>query len=67
MDKQLPEQVLIACEICLKEVPLSEATTPEAMDYVAHFCGLECYVLWQQGSESEPLEEVAPNVERGQG
>ena len=37
----------VACEICLKEVPISEATVPEAMDYVAHFCGLECYEKWK--------------------
>lgn len=37
----------VACEICLKEVPLSEATVPEATDYVVHFCGLECYEKWK--------------------
>ena len=38
---------LVACEVCLKEVPKSEATIPEAMDYVAHFCGLHCYEKWK--------------------
>ena len=33
----------VTCEICLKEVPLSEAIVPEATEYVAHFCGLACY------------------------
>jgi Domain of unknown function (DUF3330) len=37
----------VACEICLKEVPLSEATVSEATDYVVHFCGLECYDKWK--------------------
>lgn len=42
----------VACEMCLKEVPISEATVPEALDYVAHFCGLECYEKWKnQGSK----------------
>ncbi len=58
MDKQLPEVELVACDICLKEVPLSEATTPEAVDYVAHFCGLECYSQWQKKSESKPDESA---------
>ncbi|MCX7194269.1 MAG: DUF3330 domain-containing protein [Proteobacteria bacterium] len=58
MDKQLPEIELVSCDICLKEVPVSEATTPEAVDYVAHFCGLECYAKWRQGSESQPGEEA---------
>lgn len=42
----------IACEMCLKEVPLSEATIPEATDYFVHFCGLECYEKWKsQGAK----------------
>jgi hypothetical protein len=41
----------IPCDICRKEVPLSEAVIPEAADYVAHFCGLECYAKWKQQSE----------------
>ena len=36
----------VVCEICLKEVPITEATVPEASDYVVHFCGLECYAKW---------------------
>ncbi|MDD2721530.1 MAG: DUF3330 domain-containing protein [Gallionella sp.] len=51
MDKKLPEVETIACDICRKEVPLSEAKVPEAADYVAHFCGLECYAQWQKDSE----------------
>lgn len=51
-DKESPEVVIIACEICRKEVPLSEAKVPEAADYVAHFCGLECYSEWQKDSEN---------------
>ena len=37
----------IACDVCMKEVPLSQATVPESQDYVAHFCGLECYAKWK--------------------
>lgn len=44
----------VACEMCLKEVPKSEATVPEATDYVAYFCGLECYERWKnQGSKAD--------------
>lgn len=42
------ENELIACQICLKEVPQSEAKIAEAQDYVMHFCGLDCYQQWQQ-------------------
>lgn len=38
----------VACAVCLKEVPVTEATVPEALDYVVHFCGLECYELWKK-------------------
>lgn len=38
----------VACEVCLKEIPRSEAKTEEAMDYVVHFCGLDCYQKWHQ-------------------
>ena len=37
----------VACDICLKEVPLSEVIVPEAADYFVHFCGLECYEKWK--------------------
>lgn len=41
----------VSCTICRKEVPLSEALIPEAADYVAYFCGLECYAQWKKKSE----------------
>lgn len=42
---------LVSCELCMKEVPLSEARNFEAEDYVAHFCGIECYAEWKRQSE----------------
>lgn len=42
-----PDAERVACEICLKEIPRSEAMVGEATDYVAHFCGLECYERWK--------------------
>ncbi len=41
----------VPCQVCHKEVPLSEAKVAEAADYVAHFCGLECYAEWKRRSE----------------
>jgi len=41
----------VSYDVCRKEVPLSEAKISEAADYVAHFCGLECYAKWKQQSE----------------
>jgi len=45
-DKKPAEQT-VACKVCMKEVPLSAATTAEGLDYVVTFCGLECYEAWQ--------------------
>lgn len=42
----------VSCDICHKEVPLSEANHFEAQDYIAHFCGLDCYSEWKQRSEA---------------
>ena len=37
------EEGQVACSACLKEIPVSEAHSDEADDYVRYFCGLECY------------------------
>ena len=49
----------VVCEICLKEVPITEATVPEATDYIVHFCGLECYEKWKN-----PREKSDDQVEK---
>ena len=48
-EKMTPEEPEhISCDICLKEIPIDEAQSPEATEYVVHFCGLECYEKWKQ-------------------
>lgn len=37
----------VPCEVCLTEIPRSEAKVEEASDYVAYFCGLDCYDKWR--------------------
>jgi hypothetical protein len=39
-----------SCEICLEEIPDSEANSREASDYFAHFCGLDCYQEWRNAA-----------------
>jgi len=51
----VPEKV--NCEICLKEIPPSEANSAEAQDYLLYFCGLECYAEWQKRSERVSLAD----------
>ena len=43
----------VPCEICLKEIPISEAKSEEATGYVLHFCGLECYTKWKEQNNKE--------------
>lgn len=48
----------VACEVCLREVPVTEAIVAEAADYVVNFCGLECYGRWKRRAEAaEPPAE----------
>lgn len=54
-DELSPEQ--IACEICLKEIPASEATSEEVEDYVVNFCGLECYAVWKEQGRSDQKKQ----------
>lgn len=50
-DNNQVEPERVTCDVCLKEVPKSEAMNPEATEYVVHFCGLECYERWKNTKE----------------
>ena len=47
---------MIACDVCRKELSPSAVFTPEGVEYVQHFCGIECYQQFlaesKQGEES---------------
>lgn len=45
----------IPCEVCLREVPKSEAIVPEATEYFVYFCGLDCYERWKSEGKREPI------------
>lgn len=59
MSKPAPhhDEQLVSCEICLKSIPAAESNSVETEDYVAYFCGLECYDLWtrQQSREKSAI------------
>lgn len=57
-DKKPVEQT-VACEVCMKEVPLSAARTAEAVDYVVNFCGLACYEAWQKKQAERDKDKAA--------
>ena len=52
-DNKPTELKQVQCEVCLKEIPKSEAKVAEANDYVAYFCGLDCYDSWQKESDKK--------------
>lgn len=55
------DQPLVSCEICLKSIPISEAKNAEAEDYVAYFCGLECYDVWKHQKDREAMVVADPS------
>jgi hypothetical protein len=44
----------VACAICLHDVPVSEANSAEARDYITYFFGLDCYTVWREQQEEQP-------------
>lgn len=44
---------LISCDVCMKAVPRSASKSVEVDDYVAHFCGLDCYQSWLDKDDDE--------------
>ena len=52
------EATLVSCEVCLAEIPKSEASVAEAVDYFVYFCGLDCYQKWtDRRSRIEQVEK----------
>lgn len=45
-DDTRTESGMLSCEVCMKEIPVSEASSSEATDYVIYFFGIECYGAW---------------------
>jgi hypothetical protein len=48
-----PEDKVPSCSICIAEIPVSEAISEEAVDYVVYFYGLECYSQWKKTNAEE--------------
>lgn len=51
------EAKTVLCAACLKEIPVSELRSGEAVDYVVHFCGLECYEKWKAQARARGVSE----------
>jgi hypothetical protein len=58
MEKEhIASEQIVECEICLKEVPLSAAKHDEVQDYVAHFCGIDCFAKWKEQHEQQQQQK----------
>lgn len=49
--KEVIEPDKITCEACFKEIPISEAKSVKATDYIMYYCGLDCYEKWKKQEE----------------
>ncbi|MFO1385480.1 MAG: DUF3330 domain-containing protein [Chitinivorax sp.] len=56
----------VACRVCLTEVPRSEVQSAEATDYIAHFCGLDCYQQWRASNTDGSTASVAVEKDDGE-
>lgn len=48
----------VKCEVCFRELPLSEAQCVDARSYVAHVCGTQCYEEWEEEEMRERTQEA---------
>lgn len=51
------ECTVLTCDFCLKDLPGKDSIREEGGDYVAHFCGLECYAAWQKRHGHDQRDE----------
>jgi len=56
---KLIEPEKVSCEVCFKEIPISEASSVKATDYIMYYCGLECYEKWKKQAEKSDQENVS--------
>ena len=54
-EKPVPEwpEQKVSCELCMREIPRSEALVSEAQDYALYFCGIECFDEWRRQLETK--------------
>jgi hypothetical protein len=64
-DDPSPAAQRVACGVCLKEVPKSEAVSPEASDYVIYFCGLDCFATWKNLDRKQDSDDIRRAIDDG--
>ncbi len=48
-----PDEPVLQCSVCLKEIPKSLVKSEEVQEYVYYFCGDECYSQWETNGKTE--------------
>ena len=59
----VPPEGVIACEVCLTEIPSSVAKSHGGEEYVHYFCGEHCYVQWKE-QEQEAAKRARDQLEQ---
>lgn len=47
---------IVACSVCLAEIPHSVAKSHEGAEYVYYFCGDACYARWKAAAQAESAD-----------
>ena len=55
----------VACNICSKEMPRSEAVIPEVTDILIFFCGLDCYDQWKNLDRRQEQDDIRRAIDVG--
>ena len=64
-EKPTPEEPsVVACSICLAEIPESVAMSSEADDYTQHFCGINCYNKWRDEADNAHAQSTSTENEK---
>ena len=61
---KLQNEEKITCASCMKDIPLSAATSSEAAGYTLHFCGAECFNEWNRQAERLNLKQAGEHQSR---
>ena len=48
----------IPCKTCLNDIPDTVHRNAEADEYVANYCGLDCYQLWKEKNHLIPAKNT---------
>jgi len=57
--KDIAEETIIECAVCLEEIPVSAAKVSDIQDYIQYYCGIDCYKIWQDKHKKQLESDLA--------